>query len=187
MAEAVTAASECHAGRMHLWPDAGFVEVMGDDGPLPAGDSGELVCTGLVNPAMPLIRYRLGDRGRIAPTSGCSCGRTLPVLEAVEGRVDDVLFTADGRRIGRLDPIFKADLPILEAQIVQEAIGRIRVRYVPAAGFQPSDGESIVRRLRDRMGPVEVQLERLAEVPRTANGKFRAVISLVGRSAPPHA
>ncbi len=83
-----------------------------------------------------------------------------------------MLYTADGRPIGRLDPIFKTDLPIREAQIVQEAVGKIRIRYVPAPGFAPEDGRTIVQRLRDRMGPVEVELEALAEVPRTANGKF---------------
>ena len=37
-------------------------------------------------------------------------------------------------------------------------------------------GPSIVSRLQDRMGKVDVILEAVEEIPRSANGKFRAVI-----------
>ena len=118
MAEIAAMASECTAGRLHLWPEVGWVEVIQDKQSLPHGASGDLVCTGLLNADMPLIRYRTGDCGALTGGSEtCKCGRTLPVIESVDGRVDDLLYTMDGRRIGRLDPIFKGDLPIHEAQI----------------------------------------------------------------------
>jgi len=180
MAEAVTAASECEAGCLHVWPEAGWIEVVEDGQSLTHGAVGDLICTGLLNAAMPLVRYRVGDRGAIAAAgTACRCRRTLPVLASVEGRLDDVLYTLDGRRIGRLDPVFKTDLPVQEAQIVQETLDRVRVRYVPASGFTPDAGRSIVERLQARMGRVHVVLEEVAEMPRTANGKFRAVISHV--------
>ena len=76
MVETVAAASECAHGRLHLWPEAGHVEVRPD---------GELICTGLLNPDMPLVRYRIGDRGRFAPEDErCPCNRSLPVLAAIE-------------------------------------------------------------------------------------------------------
>lgn len=177
LAEAVTAASECEHRALHLWPELGVVEVLAEQCPLPAGSSGDLVATGLLNLEMPLVRYRIGDRGSLAPADRvCACGRTLPILASVEGRTDDVLYTADGRQIGRLDPIFKAQLPIREAQIVQESLRLVRVRYVPTENWQAADGADLTRRLRERMGDVEVVLEPLNEIPRTANGKFRAVI-----------
>ena len=180
MAEAVAAASECEARCLHAWPEAGYIEIMEDGRLLTPGEVGDLVCTGLLNVAMPLVRYRVGDRGAIAAADmACSCGRTLPILASVEGRVDDVLYTRDGRRIGRLDPIFKTNLPVREAQIIQETLDRVRVRYVPAPGFTPGAGRSIVERLQARMGLVHVVLEEVDEMPRTANGKFRAVISHV--------
>jgi phenylacetate-CoA ligase len=170
MAEIVAAASECEAGRLHLWPEAGHVEAV----------DGELICTGLLNTDMPLIRYRVGDRGRLAAAgTTCACGRTLPVLEAVEGRLDDVLYTTDGRVIGRLDPVFKADLPVREAQVIQESLTRVIVRYVPTVGFSAAHDQSIIERLQQRLGPIQVKLEPVTELPRTANGKFRAVISHV--------
>lgn len=187
MTEIVATASECSARRLHVWPEVGWVEVIDDTRPLPAGTSGDLVCTGLLNPDMPLIRYRVGDRGTLAHEHGtCSCGRTLPVIESVDGRVDDLLYTADGRRIGRLDPLFKGDLPINEAQIIQEALDCVRVRYVPTADFRSEHESIIINRLQARMGGVKVVMEPVTEVPREPNGKFRAVIcrlSKEGRNA----
>jgi len=181
MSETAAAASQCEAGRLHLWPEASIVEVFDGERPLPRGETGELVCTGLLNADMPLIRYRVGDRGSLAGERAgpCSCGRTLPILASVEGRTDDVLVTADGRRVGRLDPVFKGNIPLLEAQIVQEDIGRLRLRYVPAPGFTDEHARDIVARIRDRMGDVSVELEPLAAIPRSANGKLRAVVNAI--------
>jgi phenylacetate-CoA ligase len=177
MAEIVVAASECESGRMHLWPEVGELEVLGEKKDTEDGQAGEFVCTGLLNADMPLIRYRVGDRGSVASCEiSCSCGRTLPILDAIDGRVDDVLYTRDGRVVGRLDPVFKSRLPIREAQIVQEALDLIRVRYIAAKGFSEADGQSLIERLQERMGPVKVVLEEVDSIARTANGKFRAVI-----------
>jgi len=177
MSEMVAAASECEHGRMHLWPEAGIMELVEEDRVVPAGGVGEVVCTGLLNSDMPLIRYRLGDRAALAPKhTVCPCGRRLPILSCIEGRTDDVLFTRDGRQIGRLDPVFKANLPVREAQIIQESLLEIRVIYSPAPGFSESDAQSIIDRLHTRMGDVRVILEPVDEIPRSANGKFRAVM-----------
>src|SRR5262245_40740114 len=62
MAEIVAAASECNSGQLHLWPEVGWVEVFDNDQFVDDGNPGELVCTGLLNTDMPLIRYRVGDR-----------------------------------------------------------------------------------------------------------------------------
>ena len=167
MCELAAFASECPDGAMHLWPEMGHVEAL---------ETGELVCSGLLNVDMPLIRYRVGDRGEGVAGGTCSCGKNLPLFGCVEGRIDDVLYAADGRAIGRLDPLFKGDLRLKEAQIVQEAFTRVLVRYVPDKGFGAREVERLVRGLHDRMGSVEVRLEPLREIPRGPNGKFRAVV-----------
>ena len=87
-----------------------------------------------------------------------------------------MLYTADGRCIGRLDPVFKTHLPVREAQIIQETLDRVRVRYIPAADYTLDAGRSIIERLRARMGNVNVILESVDHLPRGINGKFRAVI-----------
>jgi phenylacetate-CoA ligase len=176
IAEIAVAASECANGRLHSWSDVSRMEVLREQADGPLEDAGDLVATGLVNVDMPLIRYRVGDRVALSPNGHCPCGRTLPTLTSVEGRCDDLLLTRDGRRIGRLDPVFKTNIPIREAQIIQEAIDLLRVRYVPTKDFTAEDGQVIVDRLRARMGDVQVILEKAEKLPRGPNGKLRAVV-----------
>jgi phenylacetate-CoA ligase len=182
MGESVAEATECEAGRLHQWPEAGLIEVL-DAGQLaPSGTFGELICTGLLNPDMPFIRYRVGDSGRLAADGArCECGRTLPLITAIDGRTTDLLLTRDGRRVFWLNPVFYG-LPVRESQIVQEALDRIRVRYAPAPSFTQVAGRTVVERLRSRMGNVQVILEEVEAVPRTVNGKMRSVICNVPAS-----
>ena len=180
MTEFVAAASECQLHQLHTWPEAGLIEVFDGDQGLPSGACGDLVCTGLLNADMVLIRYRVGDRGSLSPADQpCTCGRTLPKMGSLEGRIDDLFYISDGRRIGRLDDVFNAQIPICEGQMIQEAHNRIRVRYVPARNFTPDIENVIIRRLQDRMGPVEVILEQVDGVFRLPNGKFRQTICLL--------
>jgi phenylacetate-CoA ligase len=179
MAEAVVAASECERGTLHLWPDAGVMEVLADGRPAAPGVTGDLICTGLLNPDMPLIRYAVGDRGRLSAASEpCACGRTLPRLESVEGRANDSLVTRDGRRVFWLNPVFYS-LPVAEAQIIQESLDLVRILYVPADGFNDQSAQTIIHRTQKLIGPVEVRLEAVAQVPREPSGKFRAVLCRV--------
>ena len=174
MTEFVAAASECQLHQLHTWPEAGLIEVFDSQEGLPSGACGDLVCTGLLNADMVLIRYRVGDRGSLSPADQpCTCGRNLPKMGSLEGRIDDLFYISDGRRIGRLDDVFNAQIPICEGQMIQEAHNRIRVRYVPARNFTPDIENVIIRRLQDRMGPVEVILEQVDGVFRLPNGKFR--------------
>jgi phenylacetate-CoA ligase len=187
MCEMVAAASECEHGRLHLWPEAGIVEVLADGGdqPVPYGTVGRLICTGLNNEDMPLIRYELGDRGSLAhPAERCPCGRTMPILESVEGRADDVIVTPDHRRIGRLDPVFKADFPIREAQVIQESLTSLRVKVVPDANYTPATAGQIMEALRERLGEMAIIVECVDQIPRCKNGKFQAVVSGITKATP---
>jgi phenylacetate-CoA ligase len=180
MAEIVVAASECEAGALHQWPDVGVLEYAGG---AEDGQPQDVVGTGLLNIDMPLIRYRVGDRARPAEAGAtCACGRGLPLIAGIEGRSDDLLRTRDGRRVGRLDPIFKKGLPIIEAQILQDTIDHIRVRYVPAQGFSSDTSAALTREIQARLGDVRVTLEAMTHIPRTASGKFRAVICNIDKA-----
>ena len=173
MTETVAGGSECDAGRMHAWPEIGHVEVQ---------DTGELVCTGLLNLEMPLIRYRVGDRGLPAPaadtktTSSCSCGRGLPLMGSIGGRTNDLLLTPDGRQVFWLNPVFYGLPGVRQSQIVQEKIDLLRVLIATAPGYTAETARTIAERLRQRMGDVRVVVDEVEVVPRTANGKLRAVI-----------
>jgi phenylacetate-CoA ligase len=177
MAEIVAAASECPAGALHLWPEVGYLELLHDEGDAPAapGASGRVVSTGLLNADMPLVRYAVGDRARPATAAACACGRALPALEQIEGRTNDMLVTPDGRAVFWINPVFYG-LPVREAQVVQEALDRLCVRYVPGPDFTEASGRAILDGLRARFGDAEVTLERVEQVPRGANGKFKPVV-----------
>lgn len=177
MAEMVAGAGECQHGSMHLWPDAAYLEVLGKDGAISHIGTGQLLGTALLNPDMPLIRYRIGDTVTLAgEEESCPCGRTLPLLLSIEGRNDDLLLTRDGRQIGRLDPIFKSDYPIQEAQIVQKSLDVCELRLVPLAGYDDAIGREIAVELRSRMGDITVQVTLMDAIPRSANGKFKSVV-----------
>ena len=179
--ETVVTASECEHGRLHLWPEVGIVEVLKDtsDEPAELGEVGRLVCTGLLNAAMPLVRYEIGDRGALA-TDGCPCGRSLPVLKSIEGRLDDVVVLPDGRRLSRFSHVFKGDIPLREAQVVQERLDFVRVFVVPEPEFSPETGQLIKQRMHDRLGDgISVSVEVVSAIPRGPNGKFRGVVSRV--------
>jgi phenylacetate-CoA ligase len=175
-------ASECESGRLHVSPDAGIVEILRPDGKACApGEVGEVVATCLSRTYQPFIRYRLGD---MACWDGepCPCGRAMPVLEEVSGRIEDAVIGTDGRRIVRFHGIFVEQPNVREGQIVQETLSRIRVRVVPVNGFSSTDVQDITQRVKQRLGSqVEVIVESVESIPRTKAGKFRAVISLVGQ------
>ncbi|MAT42381.1 MAG: hypothetical protein CL609_08575 [Anaerolineaceae bacterium] len=183
MSEIAAAASECPFGTMHLWPDTGITEIINKDSNVPVqiGESGRLICTGLINSIMPLIRYEVGDMVIKEQAISCSCGRSLPNMGEIDGRLDDLLITKQGRFIGRLGPIFKVDLPVKEAQIIQENMDLIRVKLVPAEEYTIDTRQTLIGLVRERIGDVEVEIEELERLPRNANGKFRTVISKVKR------
>ena len=173
-------ATECEEGSLHVSPDFGIIEIVDDDGyPVGPGVEGRVLCTGLLNEAQLLVRYEIGDT---AVWSGrtCRCGRDhLPVLEAVTGRVEDVVVGPDGRELVRFHGIFIGLPFVLEGQVVQEALDRFRVRVITEAGFGDEEVREIGRRFDERLGPVHVTVERVSELERTARGKIRAVISLL--------
>jgi phenylacetate-CoA ligase len=176
---------ECEDGRMHAHPLAGITEILRQDGtPAAAGEMGEVVLTGLVNYAMPLIRYRVGDTARFAAES-CSCGRGMPVIEEIGGRLDDFVFTRERGFLGRLDPVLKGVRNIIESQFEQESLDVLRVRFVPAPRFTAEDLQMLEHNLRARVGRgIHLEFECTDRIPRLANGKFRFVISHLDRNIP---
>lgn len=181
MSEIVAGASECERSSMHIWPEVGIIEIFHDtkDVLVKNAESGRLILTGLLNVDMPLIRYEIGDRGKfVGHDNKCVCGRNIPQMPIIEGRLNDLIFTPDGRKIFWLNPIFYG-LPIREAQIIQESLNHIRVRFVPSTGYSEKDDSTIIRRLRDRVGDMEIALEQVEFIPRSSSGKFKAVVSYV--------
>jgi phenylacetate-CoA ligase len=176
---------ECETGRMHAHPLAGVTEILRPDGTAAApGEMGEVVLTGLVNDAMPLIRYRVGDTARFS-TESCPCGRGMPVIEEIGGRLDDFVFTRERGFLGRMDPVLKGVRNIVESQLEQESLDVLRVRFVPAAHFTTEDLQLLESNLRARVGrSIHLEFECTDRILRSPNGKFRFVISRLDRNIP---
>lgn len=151
-------------GKLRQRTDYGVLELLED---------GTMVGTGLNNRAMPLIRYRTGDRAVAGKdTDG------FPVIERIEGRIEDYVRTPDGRMVGRLDHLFKDVRAVREAQIVQRRLDEIICRIVRADGYGPEQ-EAVVRaEARQRLGPlVTVRFEYVDRIERAPSGKFRFIVS----------
>jgi phenylacetate-CoA ligase len=178
-AELSVLAAERSCGSLHLSPDYGITEVVNDRGePVSEGGSGHLACTGLVNTAQILLRYRIGDTGALANRT-CGCGSTLPVLHRLEGRSANAILLPDGRKLYRMSAI-DAEIPtIREYQIVQEAVGRFTLYLVPAEGFRSVDGSLAAGNLAESVGPAQIRVECVSRIPRGPGGKFATVVSRV--------
>ncbi len=181
-------AAECeqHAG-LHLRTRNCYVEIVQPDPERPEGtlaaegDAGEVVLTTLTNYAFPLIRYRIEDWGRKS-SRACSCGRGLPMLEVVEGRVIDHFKTADGRQVwgAFLTPMVPLLGQIQQYQIVQEAVDLLIFRVIPAGPIHEEKFEDIRQAVKTVLGEtVQARLEFVEELPATPTGKHRYTVCKV--------
>ncbi len=170
-------ASQCEYGCYHVSPDVGIIEIVDQQGkPCLPNVLGEVVCTGLHNTLQPLIRYRIGDAARWASQQQCLCGRAMPILEAIEGRFEDICYTPDGRQMLRFDTVFKGVENIREAQVVQDRLDLFTIHIVPANGFDQHDIEQIKNNMKLHVGQIEIRVKPVSAIARAPSGKFRAVI-----------
>jgi phenylacetate-CoA ligase len=174
-------AAQCPEGSMHLSPEYGLLEIVDDAGQtVPAGTTGQFICTGLLNDTQVLIRYRLGDRGALTDEQ-CRCGSSLPVLKTIDGRAGDVFVLQDGRRLGRLGDTMYGVTNVAEWQLIQEAPDLFTMRVVPAKGYSPADSEQILRNLRHDLPGVNVHIKTVPAIEQGPGGK-RALFVPLGSS-----
>jgi phenylacetate-CoA ligase len=175
--EVSVVASECpeHSG-LHVMAEGLYLEIETANGPAAPGEMGAVLVTDLLNGAMPLIRYRIGDLACWAE-GDCPCGRGLPRLGRVSGRVTDFLVGADGRLVSGvfLATYVVAQRPSLgQVQIVQRRAGAVRYRVRPGRDFDPSaDGAYLREETRRHLGAgAEVEWEAVDELRSEPSGKF---------------
>ena len=174
-------ASECECHRLHVSPDVGLVELGDSEGkPVMEGSDGQILATGFLNREQPMIRYRLGDLARFSKAR-CPCGRNMPVLEELVGRLEDTITGPNGQESVRFHGIFVGLTSVQEGQIIQEERDRFTVRVVTPRGLDTKDQTLILNRFKERLGNVRVEITPVPAIERTRNGKFRAVISRVQR------
>ena len=157
----------------HVTGESVLVEILDECGmPCAAGASGRVVVTPLHNFAMPLIRYAIGDYAEVG--SPCACGRGLPVLARVLGRVRNLVTLPTGERVGAMfvNDVFK-DAPVAQFQVVQRAVDHLEMRVVPTRPFTAGDEQRISTDVVARLGhPFRITFSYLDEIPRGPGGKF---------------
>lgn len=173
-------ASECerHAG-MHLYEDLVIAEVVDEDNrPVAAGTLGsKILVTVLFSRTQPLIRYELSDTV-LTSARTCSCGRTLALIEGVEGRREEILHLRSDRdgSVAIHPNVFHDVLDRVAAgewQIVEDG-GTVQLLVArPGPDF---DGhavtESIGRALRSAGASVsDPSWSQVDAIPRTGSGK----------------
>lgn len=170
-------ASECsaHTG-LHTMAEGLYLEIETPHGPAAPGEMGSILVTDLLNYAMPLIRYRIGDLGAWAAGS-CPCGRGLPRLERVAGRVTDFLVGCDGRLVSGvyLATYVVAQRPSLgQVQILQHKMGAVTYRIKPGRDFQRERDLEYLRATTRRYLGAEATIdsEVVEDLPAEASGKF---------------
>lgn len=177
-------ACECerHEG-LHVNADALYLEVLRPDGtPAAAGEAGIVVVTDLLNQALPMIRYQVGDMAVPSPRP-CSCGRGLPLLERIDGRIADYVVTPRGELISgiSLTENFAVMVPgVAQLQIVQEELDRFVFRIVRGPGFGRDSLATIDSLVAERFGlDVRYECDYVDRIPSEPSGKYRFCISRV--------
>jgi len=172
-------AHDCPAGQMHIVSPHVFVEVLSGGQPAAPGTCGEIVCTTLNVRAQPLIRYRVGDVGRLTGEA-CSCGLPWPVLKLEGGKIAGFLALPDGRLChGAVSSYAVNGLPgIVRFRTHQRRLDWIEVSLVVNEHFQPGSCERIRQRYQKLFGPrVQVDCRIVADIPADPSGKRRHVVS----------
>jgi phenylacetate-CoA ligase len=178
-------AAECpaHAG-LHVQEDHFVVEVIdpSDGRAVEPGTEGELVFTTLAKEALPLLRYRTGDIGRVAGEP-CVCGRTTVRLSGLRGRHDDMLIVR-GVNIHPSqveDVLLSAGGAAPHYRLVVERPGpldELTVECEPAGPGEDPEllGTRLERRLQDQTGlRITVTLVQPGSIPRSEGKAVRVV------------
>ena len=176
MAEGAANISECPEGILHVDEDYACVEFLSID-----NDSYKIIGTGYTNYALPLLRYDTGDMAELeSPEEKCPCGIPGRLVRSIDGREEDYVLTPDGRRVGRLDHIFKDMVNIKECQIFQEHVERVTFRVVRGREYTGNDDRVLLHEARMRLGSrIEIDIDYVEAIERTSQGKLRFVISKI--------
>jgi phenylacetate-CoA ligase len=167
-------------GSFHLNHEHCAVEFLRDDGqPCLPGEDGRIVVTEFVNRGMPMIRYEVGDRG--TPGEGlCPCGRGLPLMDGLTGRVADFLRALDGSRVAGVSLIENTLTrfgSIEQMQIVQDDGRKLRINLVPASGYDNDTEQSLISVMKRALGQaMQVDVVKVASIPQEPSGKYRFAI-----------
>lgn len=178
-------AHECEYGSLHIMANNLIVEVINLQGESVIDEEGEIVITDLTNKSMPVIRYRVGDFGLIT-NSPCKCGRTLPIITAIHGRIEDLLITPDKKIHHPASICYIVDIAneehdlIKQYKVIQHSPSHFELIVVPSK--DTSDAElselknSFQINLQRNLHPdTRASITLVKDISRESSGKYRIV------------
>ena len=171
-------AMECAGGRMHINCHDLYLEI---DSPNPYATPGDILITQLNNYAMPFIRYRIGDIGRLSDEA-CSCGNQLPILAELLGRSTATFRTRTGTLIhgGYFTQQFYNVIGVDQFQLIQETLKHCVLKVVINAQWTEAARRYMIQKIQGALGAdVIVTVKFVEEIPLPTSGKREFTISKV--------
>lgn len=170
--EYVVSAGQCPEGNYHVNVESGIMEFIKNGDSVVPGELGEIIGTGLCNYSMPFIRYRTEDVGRYAEER-CVCGRGLPIILSLEGRMSDSIITPDGKLFSgaawehywkhRISP----HTPNVDyVHIIQKSKTRFLIEMFKKEQYSDEETQAILRELKLLLGSeIEIRFKDLDSIP----------------------
>lgn len=174
-------AHECteHTG-LHISTEKSVVEFVKNNENISSDDLGKIILTDLYNYSFPFIRYDVGDIG--APSDeNCSCGRGLPLLKKIEGRITEIIQFSDGTMWAGpvLTLVFK-DFDIIQYQVIQENQDEIILRIVKGKTFSEEEAKKLIQIFKYHAGKNgSVEIAYVDKIQVAKSGKRQFVISKI--------
>ena len=158
----------------HVQAENVLLEILDQAGrPCAPGETGRVVVTTLHNYAMPLIRYDMGDFA--VAGEPCPCGRGLPVITRILGRVRNMLTLPSG---GRVWPYFGGDsfakiAPVRQYQVVQKSLTGLELRVVAQRPLTSAEEDALRKHIAKQVGEdFTITFSYHEEIARSKGGKF---------------
>jgi phenylacetate-CoA ligase len=161
----------------HIDADLLILEVVRGNERVSSGERGEIVVTNLLNYAMPLIRYRVGDIG-VLDDKTCSCGRGLPLLKSIEGREADCFTLPGGQLITpkTIMTVIQGTPGVSRYQAVQESMNQVRIELMRRGSEPYVSKDDLVARCHNILGE-DIEIEVSVTDRKNLKAKFRPVVS----------
>lgn len=169
--------TECENQVLHMELASGVFEHISED-------DTEVLVTSFTTHGTPLIRYRIGDRMKFAENNNCTCGLHGPVVEEIQGRRLDFLYTPEGAKMnaGNVANLLK-NIPnaIIRAQFQQEKMDEITaVLEVEPTLYKQEHEKRLREEFYHKFGPnLKVNIKIVEEIPREKSGKYRMIVNTV--------
>jgi phenylacetate-CoA ligase len=175
---------EAHDGH-HIVAENYIVEILKDGRTAQPGEIGEIVITDLNNFCMPFVRYRIGDLAvEVDNSITCACGRGLPRIGNIEGRVQSIILTTNGTYIPSsffLHFLKDYDYLIRQFQVIQEKSGIIKLKVVKGLSFAESVfREKVLSALNKYLGDdMIIEVEYVDKIQMIRTGKHQVSMSMM--------